>query len=202
MSWSDVERNAAEYILHAGRRNKCVVFERAQGSRLWDIHGKQYLDTMSGSAGPAMVGHANPRVASAVASQMAKLPTTNVLHDSAPTANFCAKLAQITPPGLTKTFLCPGGGDAIEGAVKFAMRVTRRPGVISLTGAYHGMSLATMSLGGMPVVQESLPRGVRWPTFQQVPSADPYRPPLGSERADPWRASIHALETAMDTSPG
>jgi 4-aminobutyrate aminotransferase len=190
--------DACEYVLHAMRRNKAIIFDHAENARLWDIHGKQYLDTMSGLAGPAMVGHAYPKVAAAVAQQMANLPSHNLLHGSVPMIEFGKRLAAIAPRGLTKTFLCPGGGDAIEAAVKFAIRVTGCNEVLSLTGAYHGMSLATLSLGGMPALRKWFPGGVRWPTFRQVPSADPYRPPLGREGPDLWRSAVRALETALD----
>jgi 4-aminobutyrate aminotransferase-like enzyme len=193
----DYESLSNQYVLHAARREKSLIFERAEGSRVWDIHGKMYLDTMSGSAGPAMVGHAHPAVAEAVARQMAKLPSTNVLHSSVPVIEFCARLAAIAPPGLTKTFLCTGGGEAVEAAIKFATRVTGRAEVISLTGAYHGMSLATMGLSGWPALRKSMPGAVRWPTFRQIPSADAYRPPLG-EGPESWRAAVHALEADLD----
>jgi 4-aminobutyrate aminotransferase-like enzyme len=185
-----------EYVLHGVRREKSLIFERAEGSRMWDVHGKLYLDTMSGSAGPAMVGHAHPAVAEAVARQMAKLPSTNVLHDSVPVIEFCARLAAIAPQGLTKTFLCVGGGEAIEAAIKFAIRITGRTEVLSLTGAYHGMSLATMGLTGMPALRNWMPGAVRWPAFRQIPSADAYRPPLG-EGPENWRAAVHALEADL-----
>jgi 4-aminobutyrate aminotransferase-like enzyme len=193
------EALASSHVLHALQRPGSVIFERAQGSRLWDIRGKEYLDTMSGSAGPAMVGHAHPAVAQAVARQMAQLPSTNILHDSTTVIEFCARLAEIAPPGLTKTFLCTGGGEAIEAAIKFAARVTGRPAVLSLTGGYHGQSLATMSLTGMPALREWMPSAMRWPTFHQVPSADCYRPPLG-DGGDHWLASLNALEAAVDAS--
>jgi len=193
----DYESLSKEYVLRAVTRDKSLIFERAEGSRLWDIHGKVYLDTMSGSAGPAMVGHAHPAVAEAVARQMAQLPSTNILHLSIPVIEFCRRLAAIAPPGLTKTFLCTGGGEAVEAAIKFAMRVTGRPEVISLTGAYHGMSLATMGLTGMPALRKWLPGAMRWPSFRQIPSADAYRPPLG-DGPESWRAAVHALEADLD----
>src|SRR6266576_7366942 len=84
----DYESLSNEYVLHGVRREKSLIFERAEGSRMWDVHGKLYLDTMSGSAGPAMVGHAHPAVAEAVARQMRKLPSTNILHDSVPVIEF------------------------------------------------------------------------------------------------------------------
>ncbi len=194
---TDFESLSNEYVLRAVKRDKSLIFERAEGSRLWDLRGKMYLDTMSGSAGPAMVGHANPYVAEAVARQMAILPSTNVLHQSVPVIEFCRRLAAITPSGLTKTFICTGGGEAIEAAIKFAIRVTGRSEVLSLTGAYHGMSLATMGLTGMPAMRKWLPGAMRWPGFRQIASADTYRPPLG-DGSENWRAAVHALEADLD----
>jgi 4-aminobutyrate aminotransferase-like enzyme len=195
----DYEALSRQYVLHALRRPKSLILERASGSRMWDIHGKMYLDTMSGSAGPAMVGHGNPIVAEAVARQFAKLPSVNLLHDSPPLIEFCAKMATIAPKGMTRTFLCTGGGEAIEAAIKFAIRVTGRTEVLSLSGAYHGQSLATMGLGGMPALRKWMPGGVRWPNFRQIPSADAYRPLLG-EGPDACNAAVHALEADVDTA--
>jgi 4-aminobutyrate aminotransferase / (S)-3-amino-2-methylpropionate transaminase / 5-aminovalerate transaminase len=181
------------------RRPKSLILERASGSRMWDIHGKMYLDTMSGSAGPAMVGHANPVVTDAIARQLERLPSVNLLHDSRTLIDFCTKMAAIAPKGMSKTFLCAGGGEAVEAAVKFAIRVSGRAEVLSLSGAYHGQSLATMGLGGMPNLRKWMPGAVRWPNFRQVPSADAYRPLLG-EGPDSCSAAIHALEADLDTA--
>jgi 4-aminobutyrate aminotransferase-like enzyme len=192
----DYQVNAREYVLHALRREGSAIFIRAEGSRLWDIHGKVYLDTMSGSAGPAMVGHANPRVAEAVAHQMRTLPSVNLVHDSVPVIEFCTRIAGLAPAGLSKTFLCAGGGEAVEAAIKFAMRVTGRTEVLSLSGAYHGQSLATMGLSGMPLLRKMMPSALRWQNFRQIPSADAYRPPLG-EDPNSWCAAVNALETEL-----
>jgi 4-aminobutyrate aminotransferase-like enzyme len=189
------------FVLHSLRRDPCLTFVRAANARLWDAEGRMYLDTMSGSAGPAMVGHANPHVAEAVMRQMATLPTTSILHQSDAVAAYCARLAARTPRGLTKIALVSGGGEAIEAAIKLAMRVTGRTEVLSLHGAYHGMSLATMSLAGIAPDRDWFPGGVRWPTFRQVPNADTYRNPL-AEGPDAWRASARALENAMDGGYG
>lgn len=189
------------FVLHSLRRDPCLTFVRAANARLWDADGRMYLDTMSGSAGPAMVGHANPHVAEAVMRQMATLPTTSILHQSDVLAGYCARLAARTPPGLTKIALVSGGGEAIEAAIKLAMRVTGRTEILSLHGAYHGMSLATMSLAGIAPDRDWFPGGVRWPTFRQVPNADTYRNPL-AEGPDAWQASARALENAMDGGYG
>ena len=193
----DHEALSSQYVLHALKRPKSLILERAQGSRVWDIKGKAYLDTMSGSAGPAMVGHAHPAVANAVARQMAELPSVNILHDSTAVIEFCARMASLAPQGMTKTFLCAGGGEAVEAAIKFAIRVTGRTEVLSLTGAYHGQSLATMGLGGMPAFRKWLPGSLRWPNFRQIPSADLYRPLLG-ESPESCSAAVHALKADLD----
>ena len=201
MDAPELRVNAERHVLHSLKRSRCVIFERGDDARLWDVDGRMYLDTMSGSAGPALVGHANPRVAGAVAAQMARLPTTNILHQSAPVIEYCTRLAATAPEGLDRVALMAGGGDAVEAAIKLAMRVTGKTEILSLHGAYHGMSLATMSLAGIAPDRSWLPGGVRWPTFRQVPNADTYRNPLG-EGPDAWRASLGALENAMDGGYG
>src|SRR5215472_2265407 len=189
----------SRFVLHSLRRDPCLTLVRGENARLWDADGRMYLDTMSGSAGPAMVGHANPRVAEAVARQMATLPTTNILHQSDTLIAYCTRLAGLTPEGLTKVAVLAGGGEAIEAAVKLAMLVTGRTEVLSLHGAYHGMSLATMGLAGIVGDRAWLPGAVRWPTFRQVPNADTYRNPLGEGA---WEASVRALESALDGGYG
>jgi 4-aminobutyrate aminotransferase-like enzyme len=201
MDSTEPRRPSDRFVLHSLRRDPCVTFVRGENARLWDTEGRMYFDTMSGSAGPAMVGHANPHVAEAVARQMATLPTTNILHQSDAVVAYCTRLAGLTPAGLTKIALVAGGGEAIEAAVKLAMRITGRTEVLSLHGAYHGMSLATMSLAGIAPDRSWLPGAVRWPTFRQVPNADAYRNPLG-EGPDAWQASVRALENAMDGGYG
>jgi 4-aminobutyrate aminotransferase-like enzyme len=189
----------SRFVLHSLRRDPCLTLVRGENARVWDADGRMYLDTMSGSAGPAMVGHANPRVAEAVARQMATLPTTNILHQSDTLITYCTRLAGLAPEGLTKIAVLAGGGEAIEAAVKLAMRVTGRTEVLSLHGAYHGMSLATMGLAGIAGDRAWLPGAVRWPTFRQVPNADTYRNPLGQGA---WEASVRALESALDGGYG
>ena len=96
MSPPDLAAASRRFVLHSLQRDRCLVFTRGDNARLWDADGRQYLDTMSGSAGPAMVGHANPRVAAAVAAQMARLPTTSILHQSDTVIAYCTRLAEVT----------------------------------------------------------------------------------------------------------
>jgi 4-aminobutyrate aminotransferase / (S)-3-amino-2-methylpropionate transaminase / 5-aminovalerate transaminase len=193
----DYVAEANEFVLHSQRRDIRLVFDRAAGSQMWDIDGNRYLDAISGTCGPSMVGHGHPAVVEAVASQFARLANAFIVHDSVPVVDFCAKMAEIAPSGLTKTFLCPGGGEAIEAALKLAIRATGKAEVLSLHGGYHGMSLATMGLSGLPALREWFPGGVRWPTFHQVPSGDRYRG-LGGMGSLDVSAAAQAVEATLD----
>jgi 2,2-dialkylglycine decarboxylase (pyruvate) len=187
---------ADRHVLHSLRRDRRLIFARGQGCHLWDVEGREYLDAISGTNGPALVGHCHPHVSECVSRQLTELSSTFLSHLSIPVVEFGRRLAAIAPAGLTQSYLCPGGGEAVEAAVKLAMRITGRSEAIALQGSYHGMSLGMMSLGGIPALREWFPGGVRWPTFYQVPGADPYRPAFAGEEA--WSASIRALEAALD----
>jgi len=175
------------FVLHALRRDGSRVFARGSGARMWDTDGKEYLDTMSGTAGTAMVGHAHPRVAAAIAEQAAKLPSVNIFHSALPVGELAARIAEVAPAGLTRTFTVAGGGEANELAIKLAMRLTGRPAAVFLSNAYHGQTLATMtlssSLTGDPLV--------RWPAFRRIPSPDAYRAPDSLDQA------VEALEREL-----
>jgi 4-aminobutyrate aminotransferase-like enzyme len=182
-----------EAVLHFLRRDPTLVFERGLGSRLWDHTGREYLDAISGTNGPAAVGHSHPAVAAAVAEQMRTLPSSFIVHDNVPLLRFCERVAAIAPGDLSRAYLCPGGGEAVEAAVKLAMRVTGRAGAVSLQGAYHGMSIGTMALGGIPDLREWLPDGARIRSFRQVPGPDTYR-----DGGADWAPRLAALEDELD----
>lgn len=187
-------------MLHSverGRGDRRLVLARASGSRVWDVDGKEYLDTVSGTNGPALVGHNHPAVREAVVAQLDRIADHFYVYDSPPVVELASRLAQIAPGELDKSIFCPGGGEGIEAAVKLAMRVTGKAEVVSLYGAYHGMGLATSGLGGMPVLREWMPGAQRWPTFRQGPAPDCYRCPLGLAHPDCELASAAALEATI-----
>ncbi|MEI7778933.1 MAG: aspartate aminotransferase family protein [Actinomycetes bacterium] len=197
MNPDDLAKAADSFVLHSLKGKRQVIFARASGSRMWDVNGKEYWDALSGSNGPAMVGHAHPLVTERVSKQLAELPSNFLNLDSVSLIEFAQRMAELTPSGLTKTLICPGGGEAVEAAIKLAIYATRRPEVISLHGAYHGLSLGLMGLGGIPTLREWFPGGIRWPGFLQTPNADAYRPQLTTDPSD-WSSSIRALEATLD----
>jgi 4-aminobutyrate aminotransferase-like enzyme len=194
-------REAAEaHVLHSIERrrgDRRIVLERASGSRVWDVDGREYLDAVSGTNGPALVGHNNPEVCQAVREQLDALTDLFYIYDSPPVVELASRLAEITPGTLGKSIFCPGGGESIEAAVKLAMRITGKAEVISLYGAYHGLGLATSGLLGMPGLRDWMPGAQRWPTFRQGPAANCYRCPLGLTYPECELASADALERTI-----
>ena len=122
---------------------------RASNSELWDVDGRRFIDFASGIA-VLNVGHCHPRVVAAVNAQLGLL--THAAFQITPYANYIEVAEHLNKmaPGPTpkKTMLFSTGAEAVENAVKIARYHTRRAGVIAFSGAFHGRTLATMTLTG------------------------------------------------------
>ena len=147
-----------------------IVFTQGSGTWLTDENGRQYLDFLTGLA-VVSVGHANPRVAAAVAAQMATLVHVSNLYVTEPMVRLAERLDVLS--GLDRVFFANCGATANEAAIKLARRwgqTTKGPEcyeVISLLDSFHGRSLATLAATGQPAKQavfDPLPPG-----FHQVP---------------------------------
>jgi 4-aminobutyrate aminotransferase-like enzyme len=196
LSLTDLRALERDWVMPTYARQP-VEFVRGDGCRLWDAEGNEYLDAVSGTNGVALVGHSPSRVAEAVAKQFTTLSSHFLNTASPPQIELARRISETAPTGPSKTYLCPGGGEAVEAALKLAIRITGKGEVFSLHGGYHGTGFGGLGLLGLPQVRDWFPGGIRWPTFQQVPSADPYRPTVGE--GDDWRPAARALEAAIDS---
>jgi acetylornithine/N-succinyldiaminopimelate aminotransferase len=150
-----------------------VTFVRGEGCWLYDDQGRKYLDFLAGIA-VVSVGHSNPRVAQAVASQMVMLGHVSNLFGSEPMAQLADRLVGLS--GLDRVFFSNDGATANEAAIKLARRFGQNVGgpnryrIVSLLDSFHGRTLATLAATGQPQKQATfapLPPG-----FIQVPSGD------------------------------
>jgi 4-aminobutyrate aminotransferase-like enzyme len=157
------------YVIH-GANYAPIIMVEGKGCILKDMNGKEYLDCLSGCAGPMFVGYGRPEIAEAI-NKHASFPHTFFGHVNAPRAELAEKLAKIAPHGLTKSWFGTGGGEAVETALKGAMKFTGKRGVISLYNGYHGMTIALSNLGQWRL-RRNLPTV---PGFKQIPSAYCYR---------------------------
>jgi 4-aminobutyrate aminotransferase len=122
---------------------------RAEGSELWDVEGRRFIDFAGGIA-VMNVGHGHPKVKAALQAQLERF--THTCYQVVPYESYIAlaeKLNQLTPGShAKKTAFFSTGAEAIENAVKIARAHTRRAGVIAFGGAFHGRSLFAVALTG------------------------------------------------------
>lgn len=161
-------------------RQRALVLERGQGSRLWDIEGREYVDFAAGIAVSAL-GHGDADVLAALHEQAGKLwHTSNIFHSEPP-----LRLAEelIVASGFaTRVFFCNSGAEANEAAIKLARRFAANAGrpperrtIISFHGSFHGRTLATVTATAQPKYQqgfEPLPGGFRYAPFNDAAGFD------------------------------
>ncbi len=125
-----------------------VVVARAEGATVWDADGTRYIDCFAGIA-VNNAGHRHPRVIAAVRAQLDDLVhAASYIYHVPSVAECAARLAQVTPPGLTKAFFGNSGAEGIETAIRLAKACTGRREIISLTHLFHGRTAGTLSITG------------------------------------------------------
>ncbi|MSQ12186.1 MAG: aspartate aminotransferase family protein [Dehalococcoidia bacterium] len=163
---------ALEKKLYMGSRRQPIVIVRGEGTRVWDEHGREYLDFTAGWAVNSL-GHCHPAVVKAIQEQAATLTQTSNQFYTIPQLKLAELLVKHT--GLDRIFFGNSGAEANEGAVKLARKYGKqhRNGayeVISANNSFHGRTLAMVAATGNPHYQESfvpMPEG-----FLQVPFND------------------------------
>ena len=117
-----------------------MIWTRAEGSRVWDEQGREYID-LTGGFGVAVLGHGNERIREAVGSA----PVVHALGDLAE-AEVTQQLREALPwpakLGVT-------GEDAVEIGLRTALLATGKPGIVAFDGAYHGTGLLALAATGI-----------------------------------------------------
>jgi adenosylmethionine-8-amino-7-oxononanoate aminotransferase len=157
-------------------------FVSGKDSTLTDIRGREYLDALAGLF-LVNVGHGRAEIGEAMASQAGRLAYT-ASSNTVNTANvaLAEKLASLTPGDLNHFFLCSGGSEAVETALKIAKQAQvlrgfpKRYKVIARRGSYHGTTAGAMALTASASERffGPFPYGV-----SKVPSPNRYRNDFG-----------------------
>jgi 4-aminobutyrate aminotransferase-like enzyme len=121
-----------------------MIWASAEGCRVVDSNGREYLD-LSGGFGVAALGHRNPAVAAAVSKQAERC--VHALGDLAE-ADVAAELRRRLGQGGREVLLGVTGEDAVEIALRTALLVTGKPGIVAFEGAYHGTGLLALAATG------------------------------------------------------
>ena len=171
-----------------------IAVASARGCEFFTVDGKRYLDFNSQLMG-VNIGHADPRVADAIAEQARVLPYISPFMATEVRARLGVKLAELMPGDLDKVFFTLGGAEANENAIRIAKATTGRQKILARYRSYHGATYATITLTGDPR---------RWANEPGMPGVvhvlDPYH---GTQRGtdDAQTALAYLEETIMLEGP-
>ncbi|MEH6421370.1 aspartate aminotransferase family protein [Pseudomonas sp. CGJS7] len=161
-------------------RPRRIVLDHGQGSRIWDVDGREYVDFGAGIAVNAL-GHAHPALIAALTAQAGKLWHTSNVFVSEPPLRLAEQLVEAS--GFAeRVFLCNSGAEANEAAIKLARkwataqgREPERRAILSFRGSFHGRTLAAVTATAQPKYHEGfepLPPGFRYSDFNDLAAAE------------------------------
>jgi adenosylmethionine-8-amino-7-oxononanoate aminotransferase len=174
---------------------------RAEGVWLYTQDGRRILDAIS-SWWVNLHGHANPRIAAAIAAQAQKLEhviLAGFTHDAA--EELASRLRAWVAPNLTHLFFSDDGSTAVEVAMKLAVQHfsnrgrTQKKEIVALTHGYHGDTAGAMSASDDSPFTEPF-RAMRFPVHR-VHSAYCYRCPVGLKRESCHIECVQQLATLL-----
>lgn len=134
-----------------------IVFAKGQGSYLWDVQGKKYVDFMSGIAVTAL-GHSNPEVCQIISSQSSTLMHSSNLYHNEWTPRLARALVTKTKESgamknASRAFIANSGSEANEAAIKFARKWGNLRDVsgnkfelVSFNKSFHGRTYGALSV--------------------------------------------------------
>ena len=159
-----------------------VTIEKGQGSHVWDINNKEYIDCMGGY-GVALVGHRNERVVNAIKAQIGRILTVHSSFYNKTREEFLENLIKVAPKGLSQVHLNNSGAESVEAAIKFARKFSGKKGMVAMKGSYHGKSMGALSLTFNPKYRESFQPLVEKVSFSSYGNIDELRNTVDKDTA-------------------
>jgi adenosylmethionine-8-amino-7-oxononanoate aminotransferase len=171
--------------LGAYRDKAMPVFVRGEGPRLFDAHGRRFLDGLA-SLFVVQAGHGRADLAETArrqATELAYYPIWSAAHPAA--IELAAKLADLAPGDLDRVFFTTGGSEAVESAWKLARAYFKQIGepqrtkVVARNLAYHGTTMGALAVTGLPAIKEAFEPLV--PGAVHVANTTRFRSEFGAE---------------------
>lgn len=150
MTFEEIKALDEQYVMHSYARFP-VALDHGQGSTLWDVNGKEYIDFSSGIAVNSL-GYNHPLWVKAVTEQAGKLAHISNLFYAEPYVKVAQKLC--TRSGMANVFFANSGAEANEGMIKIARKYSYdkygkgRGTVITLHNSFHGRTITTLAATG------------------------------------------------------
>jgi len=181
--------------------DKPLTIVSGQGCQVKDDEGNEYLDAFAGIATNTL-GYGNTEVAQAVAGQAEKLMHVSTLYLTEEQLDFAEKIADISPEGMTKSFVTNSGSEANEMAAVVARGSKKSADFLALEHAYHGRTLYTVAMAGQSNWRNI---GPDMPHVAFVPNPYCYRCPLNLEYPSCEiacaKSTKRVIETATNGAP-
>ena len=146
-----------------------LTFVRGEGATLVDADGRAYVDFLAGIAVVGL-GHCHPAPLAAAQAQLERLWHVSNLYWSEPMIALAERLSDRF--GGARAFFCNSGAEAVEAGLKYARKATGKPGVVSLTGSFHGRTLGALSVTGQSGKREAFEPLVPHVSFATPNDAD------------------------------
>ncbi|MBK8088308.1 MAG: aspartate aminotransferase family protein [Chitinophagaceae bacterium] len=138
-----------KHVAQTSPKPLALEIVKAEGCRLWDAEGKEYLDLIAGIS-VCNVGHRHPKVVKAIKAQVDQYMHLLVYGEfvQSPQVQYAKLLTDYLPSSLNAVYFTNSGSEATEGAMKLAKRVTGRTEIVAFNNSYHGSSQGALSVMG------------------------------------------------------
>ena len=151
--------NRQLFLNHVGQTSAsplCLEIVKADGCKLYDADGKEYLDLIGGIS-VCNVGHRHPKVIEAIKKQLDDYMHIMVYGElvQSPQVQYARLLTNHLPASLNSVFFTASGTEATEGAMKLAKRYSNRTQIISFKNSYHGSTQGALSVMGSEYWQQA-----------------------------------------------
>lgn len=154
------------------------IIVEGKGMRVWDQHGKEHLDAVSGGVWTVNVGYGREEIANAVRDQLVKINYFANTAGSIPGSMFAERLLE-KMPGMSRVYYSNSGSEANEKVFKMIRQISarhhggRKYKVLYRERDYHGTTITNLSAGGQD--QRNAQYGPYTPGFVRVPHCLEYR---------------------------
>ncbi len=150
MTYQELKAEENKYVMNTYGRFP-IALDHGEGSILWDVEGKRYVDLASG-IGVCSLGYNNEAIISAITAQAHKLMHVSNLFTTQPMVEVAKKLC--TSTGMSKVFFANSGAEANEGMIKLARKYSYdkygegRAEIVTLVNSFHGRTVTTLKATG------------------------------------------------------
>jgi acetylornithine/N-succinyldiaminopimelate aminotransferase len=142
LNYDEITQKYEKYIFQTYTRQP-IAISSANGALVTDVNGKEYIDCVAGIA-VNNVGHCHPVVVDAIKRQAERLIHVSNLYYTENQALLAQELTSLS--GMDRVFYCNSGAEAVEGALKLALKASGKKEFIATEHAFHGRTRGALSV--------------------------------------------------------